>query len=104
MRSSVRPSAGTSARPTPASSARFTSRSPSADRVNCARTVAMKLFLQAGLTLLAFSSFAQGPHRISDDRDLKLLDLAGWNCEQPGGTAKTADGVERNQMKNRPPI
>ncbi|MFL6528879.1 MAG: hypothetical protein ACJ8KX_00275, partial [Chthoniobacterales bacterium] len=40
----------------------------------------------------------------SEDRDLKLLDLAAWNCEQPGGTAKTGDGVERNQLKNRGPV
>lgn len=40
--------------------------------------------------------------RVSDDRDLIELDLAKWNCPDPGGTAKTQDGVERNTGKNRP--
>jgi len=40
--------------------------------------------------------------RISEDRDLVGIDLASWEClNQPGGSAKTEDGVERNQGKNR---
>lgn len=43
--------------------------------------------------------------RLSEDRDLKEYDLAAWDClDQPGGSAKTPDGVERNHGKNRSPI
>ncbi|HEX8077889.1 MAG TPA: hypothetical protein VF511_08745 [Chthoniobacterales bacterium] len=39
---------------------------------------------------------------ISEDRELKEIDLAAWDCrDQLEGTAKTPDGVERNRLKNR---
>jgi hypothetical protein len=39
---------------------------------------------------------------ISEDRELKELDLAGWDCRDLlEGTARTPDGVERNRLKNR---
>jgi hypothetical protein len=42
---------------------------------------------------------------ISEDRELKEIDLKSWDCrDQAGGTAKTPDGAERNQLKNRPVI
>lgn len=42
------------------------------------------------------------PPKISEDRELKDFDLTGWNClNRLEGTAKTADGVERNRLKNR---
>ncbi|MDB6146494.1 MAG: hypothetical protein JWO45_158 [Spartobacteria bacterium] len=45
---------------------------------------------------------AGGPPRLSDDRELKEIDLAGWNClTRPEGSAKTPDGQERNRLKNR---
>lgn len=52
---------------------------------------------------LAIPAAAQGPRRqISDDRDLKEIDLTGWDClNKPGGSARTPDGVERNTLKNR---
>ncbi len=46
-------------------------------------------------------SVAERP-RISEDRELKEIDLSGWDCrERLEGTAKTPDGVERNRLKNR---
>ena len=39
---------------------------------------------------------------ISEDRELKEIDLAPWDCrDHLEGTAKTQDGVERNRLKNR---
>lgn len=47
------------------------------------------------------AAFAQPP-RISEDRELKEFDLTAWDClNRLEGTAKTADGVERNRLKNR---
>jgi hypothetical protein len=51
--------------------------------------------------LASACAFAARP-AISEDRELKEIDLAGWDCRnQLGGSAKTDDGVERNQGKNR---
>jgi hypothetical protein len=59
-----------------------------------------KLLFVSLILGLAFSAHAQP--RISDDRDLKELDLSAWDClDKPGGSAKTPDGVERNHGKNR---
>jgi hypothetical protein len=56
------------------------------------------------VTLAVFMSapaFAARPI-ISEDRELKEIDLAGWNCrDHPEGSAKTPDGAERNRLKNR---
>jgi len=62
-----------------------------------------KLFLRVlGLALLLLAVGASAQQRISEDRDLKELDLTGWDClDRLEGTAKTADGVERNRGKNR---
>jgi hypothetical protein len=39
---------------------------------------------------------------ISEDRELKEIDLAPWECrDRPEGSAKTPDGAERNRLKNR---
>ena len=39
---------------------------------------------------------------ISEDRELKEIDLAAWDCrDRLEGTAKTPDGAERNRLKNR---
>jgi hypothetical protein len=55
------------------------------------------------LTMLASAcAFAARP-TISEDRELKEIDLASWDCrDRPDGTAKTPDGAERNRLKNRP--
>jgi len=50
-------------------------------------------------------TFAQRPPpNISQDRDLKELDLTTWDCrDRLEGTARTTDGQERNRLKNRSP-
>jgi hypothetical protein len=42
---------------------------------------------------------ARPAFQISNDRELKEIELAGWDCRE--GTAKTPDGLERNRLKNR---
>ena len=40
---------------------------------------------------------------ISEDRELKEIDLTSWDCrDHPEGNANTPDGIERNGLKNRP--
>lgn len=40
--------------------------------------------------------------RISEDRELKEIDLSGWDCrDRLEGSAKTPDGIARNRLKNR---
>jgi hypothetical protein len=51
--------------------------------------------LTVALVLVA----ARPAFQISNDRELKEIDLTGWDC--PEGTAKTPDGLERNRLKNR---
>jgi hypothetical protein len=55
------------------------------------------------LFLLLFSSSVNAQKReISQDRDLKELDLKKWDClNRLEGSAKTPDGVERNRLKSR---
>jgi hypothetical protein len=52
---------------------------------------------------LAFASIAHAARpQVSDDRELKELDLTQWDCrDKLGGSARTPDGVERNRLKNR---
>jgi hypothetical protein len=48
--------------------------------------------------------FAARP-TISEDRELKEIDLAGWDCrDKLEGSATTPDGAERNRLKNRSAI
>lgn len=50
--------------------------------------------------LVSTASHAQ--QRISEDRDLLEIDLAQWDCaDRLEGKATTADGLERNRLKNR---
>jgi hypothetical protein len=43
--------------------------------------------------------------QISEDRELKELDMESWNClNRPEGSARTPDGIERNRLKNRSAI
>jgi hypothetical protein len=64
----------------------------------------MSAFPRLCVTFAAFTSviaFAARP-TISEDRELKEIDLARWDCrDRLEGTAKTPDGAERNQFKNR---
>lgn len=40
--------------------------------------------------------------QISEDRELKEIDLTGWNClNRPGGSGKSPETQERNRLKNR---
>jgi hypothetical protein len=49
-------------------------------------------------------AFAERP-TISEDRELKEIDLTAWDCrDHPEGSATTPDGVERNKLKNRSAI
>jgi hypothetical protein len=55
------------------------------------------------ITLAVFASvfaIADRP-KISEDRELKEIDLKSWDC-LPEGTAKNPEGAERNRLKNRP--
>ena len=64
-----------------------------------------KLRFAIALTLLMQVVPLHAQPRISEDRDLKEIDLSAWDClDQLGGTAKTPDGVERNKQKNRSPF
>ena len=55
--------------------------------------------------LVAGSAHGQGKRQISEDRDLKEIDLNAWNClNRPEGSARTPDGMERNRLKNRTPV
>ena len=52
------------------------------------------------------SGFTDSPRpAISEDRELKEIDLTAWDCrEHPEGSAKTPDSIERNRLKNRPGV
>jgi hypothetical protein len=55
--------------------------------------------------VLLHTSAGQAIRKISEDRDLKEIHLAGWDClNKPGGSARTPDGQERNRLKNRSPV
>ena len=60
-------------------------------------------FIIAFLALAPLTAPAAGPRQpISDDRDLKELDLSHWDClNKLEGSARTPDGQERNRLKNR---
>lgn len=55
------------------------------------------------IALALFTSVLASADRpkISEDRELKEIDLKSWECP-PEGTAKNLDGAERNRLKNRP--
>lgn len=64
----------------------------------------MKRLLILGLVLLwASGRLAEAARQqVSQDRDLKELDLTQWDClNRLEGTAKTPDGAARNRLKNR---
>ncbi len=51
--------------------------------------------------LIATFVIAERP-QISEDRELKEIDLAGWDCrDRLKGIGKTPDAIERNRLKNR---
>ena len=57
--------------------------------------------LTVATLLIAGTAEAARP-RVSNDRDLKEIDITHWDCaNRLEGTAKTPDGAERNRLKNR---
>ena len=59
-------------------------------------------FFSALAILLTLARLPAGQQQISEDRDLKELDLTHWDClSRPNGSARTPDGKERNRQKNR---
>ncbi|HKP93966.1 MAG TPA: hypothetical protein VJS88_08720 [Chthoniobacterales bacterium] len=59
-------------------------------------------FFAAALVLAGIVLAARPRPVISEDRELKEIDLTTWDCrDRLEGTAKTPDGVERNRLKNR---
>jgi len=61
--------------------------------------------LSLALALFTSANAIAARPTISEDRELKEIDLAGWDCrDRLEGTAKTPDGVERNRLKNRSAI
>jgi hypothetical protein len=68
------------------------------------RFSALIVVVVASIALWSAPAFAARP-AISEDRELKELDIASWDCrDRLEGSAKTGDGLERNRMKNRSPI
>lgn len=64
--------------------------------------IAARLFL-AWLVIACLLPTTWAQRRMTEDRDLIAIDLKGWDClDQPGGSAKSADGASRNAGKNRP--
>ena len=64
----------------------------------------MNFFLRRtllGVVLIALAR-AHGAEQISDDRELKEIDLTSWNCvNRADGSARSPDSAERNRLKNR---
>jgi hypothetical protein len=63
----------------------------------------LRLKNQVPIIRLTAALFLYQPHPINgDDLELRDLNTSDWPClNQPSGTAKTPDGIERNLMKNR---
>lgn len=62
-----------------------------------------RLLCAAGCLLVFPTLVSAGRPRISEDRELKELDLIAWDClNREEGSAKTPDGQVRNRLKNRP--
>jgi hypothetical protein len=55
------------------------------------------VILAAFTSLVAFADRS----KISEDRELKEIDLRSWDCS-PEGAAKNPDVADRNRLKNRP--
>lgn len=54
---------------------------------------------------LLVAGSADAAQEVSEDRELKEIDLTGWNCvNKPEGTARSPETNERNRLKSRSPI
>jgi hypothetical protein len=65
----------------------------------------LRLFSWAIAIFVAAVADAAGPRQgISEDRELKKINLAAWNCrDHPEGSPKNPEDAERNRRKNRAP-
>lgn len=65
----------------------------------------LRLFLFAIAIFVSADGIAAGPRKgISEDRELKKINLAAWECrDHPEGSPKTPEDAERNRRKNRAP-
>jgi hypothetical protein len=63
----------------------------------------LRLFSWAIAIFVAAVANAAGPRQaISEDRELKKINLAAWECrDHPEGSPKTPEDAERNRRKNR---
>src|SRR6516162_1059431 len=62
----------------------------------------MKRFLALSLLVSAALLVIAARPRLSEDRELKELNLSGWDClNRMEGSAKTPEQMERNRLKNR---
>lgn len=56
----------------------------------------------AALVVLFGAGILEGAFQISEDLELKEIDLTGWNCaNRPEGSGRSPDTAERNRAKNR---
>jgi hypothetical protein len=70
--------------------------------INLGRRISLRLGWLVCLLLALPISIHGQKRELSQDRDLKELDLSHWDClNRLDGTAKTPDGAERNRLKNR---
>jgi hypothetical protein len=60
------------------------------------------LLLAIGIFVVAQAKAARPRKAISEDRELKKIDLSNWECRNhPEGDAKTPEDAARNRLKNR---
>ncbi|MEY2547473.1 MAG: hypothetical protein QOD64_55, partial [Verrucomicrobiota bacterium] len=60
-----------------------------------------RVAVAAAICLAALARVGLAQH-ISEDRELKELDLTAWNCvNRPEGSGRSPDTAERNRLKNR---
>ncbi len=79
----------------------FARHTPMANNQRIKRFILLGAFVGAVTTFFSGVAIAARPV-ISEDRELKEIDLAGWDCrDRLEGSAKTPDGAERNRLKNR---
>jgi hypothetical protein len=64
-------------------------------------SVPQRVAVAAAICLAGLARVSVAQH-ISEDRELKELDLTAWNCvNRPEGSGRSPDTAERNRLKNR---
>src|SRR5881275_2549009 len=64
----------------------------------------MNWLLRRSLVCVALVALARanGAEQISEDRELKEIDLTSWSCvNRAEGSGRSPDSAERNRLKNR---